>query len=179
MIVGMARTSLRFASSQLDAPAQILSVANERLRQDISRNVFVAMFYGVLEPKKRMLRYICAGIPTPILVRNGRASYLPQTHGDRFPLGILSGVRYKEAKIPLRPNDLVIFYTDGIVEAMNHTKEEFGFERLLHSAEELASETTESVVRKLMDNVGRFTENAPQDDDISMVVLRVEKGGRS
>ncbi len=175
MIVGMARTSLRFASANEDAPARVLSVANERLRQDIRKNIFVAMFYGILDPATARLRYICAGQPLPILVRDGEAREIPKNRGDRFPLGILPGVRYAEEDLKLQPGDAVVFYTDGVVEAVNAQKEEFGFDRLRQFLARHAHLTAEELIEALVKEVRTFANRVDQNDDITVVVLQRRK----
>lgn len=172
MIVGMARTSIRFASTGENAPARVLSVANERLRQDISKNIFVAMFYGILEPEKYRLRYICAGQPTPILARGGITGFLPQSKGDRFPLGILSGVRYVEEQLTLLPGDTLVFYTDGIVEAINAQREEFGFDRLTAYLAQSALLSPDLIIDGLLKEIHRHVGQVDQNDDITIVVLQ-------
>lgn len=179
MIVGMARTSLRFASSRFERPSRVLTLANERLRQDISRNVFIAMFYGLLDPKKRLLQYICAGQPTPILVRDGKATFVPHGKGDRFPLGIVPRVSYREERLTLRAGDTVIIYTDGFVEAMNGSREEFGFERFTRSLERHAGRAAKDLIDAVVADVAAHASGMPQEDDMTMVILRFGKEGRS
>jgi serine phosphatase RsbU (regulator of sigma subunit) len=175
MVVGMARTSLRFASGEGAAPSRILTVANERLRQDISKHIFVAMFYGVLDARKKQLRYICAGQPTPILIRNGSAEFIPQSKGDRFPLGILSGVRYREVSLNILPGDTIVFYTDGIVEAMDPRKEEFGFDRLKELLVHSSALPAEQLIDSILDAHRGHVRGEEQHDDITLVVLQYRK----
>lgn len=178
MIVGMARTSIRFASTEESGPARVLSIANERLRQDITKNIFVAMFYGILDPEEHLIRYICAGQPTPILVREGKAEFLPHGRGDRFPLGILSGVHYSEERLTMAPGDTLVFYTDGIVEAMNAEKEEFGFERLKQLLARCATLQPDVIIDTLLKELERFGGTVEQNDDITIVVLQYRNRGQ-
>lgn len=178
MIVGMARTSIRFASTGERAPARVLSIANERLRQDITRNIFIAMFYGILDPANRQLCYICAGQPTPILVRNGTARFIPHGQGDRFPLGILSGVRYSDERLTLLEDDTLFFYTDGIVEARNAANEEFGFDRLQEFLTLHATLQPDALIDSVLNELQRFSGTIEQHDDITIVVLQCRKEER-
>ena len=178
MIVGMARTSIRFASTEESGPARVLSIANERLRQDITKNIFVAMFYGILDPEEHLIRYICAGQPTPILVRDGKAEFIPHGKGDRFPLGILSGVHYSEERLTMAPGDTLVFYTDGIVEAMNAEKEEFGFDRLKQLLARCATLQPDVIIDTLLNELERFGGTAEQNDDITIVVLQYRNRGQ-
>jgi serine phosphatase RsbU (regulator of sigma subunit) len=179
MVVGMARTAVRFATSAATRISRILSVANDRLREDVSKNVFIAVMYGVLHPRRRRFRYVCAGQPTPILVRDGKASFLPTGKGDRFPLGMLMGVRYREESMTFRSGDLLLLYSDGIVEAMNAQKEEFGFDRLQRALIHLRQASAASVIDGLLASVESFTDRVKQDDDITLIAVKVTDGGVS
>jgi sigma-B regulation protein RsbU (phosphoserine phosphatase) len=98
-----------------------------------------------------------------------------QTEGDTFPLGILDDVNYEETRLDLEPGDKVVFYTDGIVEAMNEKEEMYGFERLLEVVKGSLSETAESLLKDILDNVNEFAGEAEQHDDLTAMVVGVTR----
>ena len=117
-----------------------------------------------------------AGQTQPVLLsaRTGEAS-LVETEGDTFPLGILDDVNYEETRVDLEPGDKAVFYTDGIVEAMNEKEEMYGFERLLEVVKGSPSETAESLLNDILENVKEFAGQAAQHDDLTAIVVSVTK----
>lgn len=172
MIVGMARTSLRFAMQTMKSPGDILTLANTRLYDDIKRNFFVAVFFAQLEFKSRTFTYTNAGQVMPLLCRKGKAKFLPYSSGDRFPLGIIPQSRYRQGRIHLQKGDVLLLYTDGIVEAMNAQREEFGFDRLLQALEQVARNSTVEIVDGIVSAVGSFTGEVEKQDDLTLVVIK-------
>src|SRR5205814_1540467 len=85
--------------------------------------------YAVLDPKARTLVLSNAGQTEPVLCVPGQPPRHIETDGDRFPLGIVE-CRYEETRIDLPPSSTVVFYTDGVVEAMNARQEMYSFEDL-------------------------------------------------
>ena len=75
----------------------------------------------------------------------------------------------------LDPGDKVVFYTDGIVEAMNAQEEMYGFERLQEVVKSSKSETAEALMNEIIASVHDFTGDAPQHDDITVIVVSVKK----
>ena len=98
-----------------------------------------------------------------------------QTVGDTFPLGILDDVDYQETKLELASGDKVVFYTDGIVEAMNEKGELFGFERLLEIVQKENASSADVLLHKLLEQVKEFAGSAIQHDDITVISVSVEQ----
>ena len=166
-------SSLRFAVDERQHTDEVLALANRRLLKDIQRFMFVAVFLGIYDRAEKTLTYTNAGQTMPILCRDGRADFLPQTDADRFPLGIRPEVNYAESKIQLRPNDLLIFYTDGIVELFNGQKEVYGFDRLRGIICSHAGQPLSELARAIVEDARAFIGNGTFPDDITLVLLRV------
>jgi sigma-B regulation protein RsbU (phosphoserine phosphatase) len=96
-----------------------------------------------------------------------------ETVGDTFPLGILEDVNYEETYIHLSKGDVVIFYTDGIVEAMNEHEEMFGFDRLLELVQTSQVLNADELLKKIIDQTNAFVGDAIQHDDLTVIVVRV------
>lgn len=132
LVMSASRSVFRMLS-ELELPiGEIMMRANRRIKQDVSSGMFVALLYAVLDAQDQYLGLCSAGQTQPIHLssKTGEA-ILVETEGDTFPLGILEDSQYEETKIQLSAGDKVVFYTDGIVEAMNEQEEMFGFDRLL------------------------------------------------
>jgi sigma-B regulation protein RsbU (phosphoserine phosphatase) len=79
---------------------------------------------------------------------------------------------YSVQKIPLKPNDMLFMYTDGITEAMNPEKKSFSEQRLHELLREAEGETVNGIIRKIREEISTFARGEPQSDDITMVALR-------
>jgi sigma-B regulation protein RsbU (phosphoserine phosphatase) len=95
------------------------------------------------------------------------------TEGDRFPLGIIKDCDYQETQVQLKQGDTVVFYTDGVVEAMNGKGELYGFERFLTSIEKAKELDANTLLEKLMDDVESYVGDVEQHDDLTIVVVKV------
>jgi sigma-B regulation protein RsbU (phosphoserine phosphatase) len=138
--------------------------------------MFVALLFAVLNSANRTLTLCSAGQTQPIhlSVKTGEAK-LVETEGDTIPLGILEDANYQETEIQLSPGDRLLFYTDGIVEAMNKQEEIFGFERLLDVVQRSKSMDADSLLKEILNKVNEFTGDASQHDDLTVIVVSVEK----
>jgi sigma-B regulation protein RsbU (phosphoserine phosphatase) len=100
---------------------------------------------------------------------------LIETVGDTFPLGILADANYEETQLQMEPGDKVVYYTDGIVEAMNKREEMYGFERLHEVVKSSEADTAEALMNDIINGVSDFTGAATQHDDLTIIVVSADK----
>jgi sigma-B regulation protein RsbU (phosphoserine phosphatase) len=176
LVMAASRSVFRMLSEEQLTVGEIMVRANLRTKKDIKKGMFVALLYAVLNSKDRVLSFCSAGQTHPMYFSSetGRTKLL-ETRGDNFPLGILEESDYQETQIALKPGDRVIFYTDGIVEAMNEQKEIFGFERLLDVIQGAASSNADSLLKEILDRVNEFASGAEQHDDLTLIVVTVSE----
>ena len=176
LVMAASRSIFRMLSEEQFTVGEIMERANRRAKKDIKSGMFVALLYAVLESKEKTLNLCSAGQTQPIHFspKTGEAR-LMETEGDRFPLGILDEADYQETRVPLEPGDRVIFYTDGIVEAMNEKKEIFGFERALEVVRAAGSMSAEALLKEILNKVNEFVGSAAQHDDLTAIVISVEE----
>jgi serine phosphatase RsbU (regulator of sigma subunit) len=172
LVMSASRSVFRMLSEAGLSVGESMIRANRRLKQDVRTGMFVALLYALLNAKERTLTLCSAGQTQPIHLsaKNGKAS-LVETQGDTFPLGILDDADYEETRLPMETGDKVVFYTDGIVEAMNEHKEMFGFERLLDLIQRSQSLNADDLLKEIVDQVNTFTGSAPQHDDLTVIVV--------
>ena len=157
------------AQTLFDAPLpEMISNVNRILAQRGTGNRFVTFFFGTLDPDGSCT-YINAGHNPPILL-SPDGSMQELTVGG-VVLGLFAGARYEAGTVKLNPDDHLILFTDGVVEARNRADEEFGSERLTAFLRENARATAPEILALLRDSVLAFSANAPQHDDITMMVL--------
>ena len=176
LVMSASRSVFRMLSEEQLSVGDIMIRANRRIKKDITSGMFVALLYAVLDGKERVVSLCSAGQTQPIKLsaKTGEAS-LVETKGDTFPLGILEDVEYQETRLQLAPGDKVVFYTDGIVEAMNKQEEMFGFERLLEVVQDCKAIMADSLLKEILDRVNAFVGGAAQHDDLTIIVVNVEE----
>ncbi len=155
-------------------PSEMLNYLNAQLARHYTGNsgTFVTAFYGIYDPKTRHLEYSCAGHNPPRLKRCRGGEVLSLDGARKLPLGILPEETYDQCRAELLPGDQIIFYTDGITEAMNGAGEQFGADRLdgiLEHCREAASDLIHAILRAVAD----FTGDAPVTDDRTLLVARI------
>lgn len=175
LVMSSSRSVFRMLSEEKLTVGDIMIRANLRIKKDIKSGMFVALLYSVLNAKDKTLSLCSAGQTQPIHLsaETGEAN-LVETEGDTFPLGILEDAEYQETHIQLTSGDKVIFYTDGIVEAMNELEEIFGFERLLEVIQRAQSMNADLLLKEILERVDAFAGGADQHDDLTVIVVSVE-----
>ena len=164
---------LQLAAQALDSvsPSKVLERVNETLVTRIPPNMFVTCFYAILDPKNGSLSYANAGHTLPCCKRHN------EDHADELiargmPLGLMPGMPYEEKETTLVPGDVVLFCTDGVVEAHSPQGEMFGSPRLRNLLSD-RSKGESGLSTALMEELERFTgEGWKQEDDITLLTLK-------
>ena len=167
----MARTLMRaIAVRYVDAPGRVLARVNDFLEQNNSEDLFVTLFYGVLDDRNGSFVYANGGHNPPILVDGAGANPLETTGG--VALGMFDGFDYADGRLMMEPGSRLVLFSDGVTEAFNDCDEAFGDDRLLDTACALSTDQGPGRdVRDIVAAVDEFTGEAPQFDDITCVVL--------
>jgi serine phosphatase RsbU (regulator of sigma subunit)/predicted ester cyclase len=169
LVMSSTRSMLRAQARASNSPGEVLEQVNGLLVSDIPANMFVTCFYAILDTESGRLRYANAGHDLPFLHRNGNAEEL---RARGMPLGLMPGMEYEEGEVPLREEDGVLFYSDGLVEAHDPKGEMFGFPRLRALVAEHGKDRRflgDSLMEELYSFVG---EDWEQEDDITLLTLR-------
>ena len=164
------RTLLKGSAIGLGQPGNILREVNDLLYADNETMMFVTLLYAVYDPATGQLTYANGGHNLPLIVHaDGSSDILPGTDG--IALAVLPGADYEQRSITIAPGDSVIFYTDGVTEAVNVEGEEFGMERLSAVFAAVGAPDCQSATQAVLDAVKDFAGEAPQFDDITCLVL--------
>ncbi len=178
IIMGMAKKALQIYAKGKPSPKETLVVTNSDLATDLDGETFVSASYGVLDTAKRILRFARAGHNPPYLVNPARTPPLAEIKPNGMVIGVdKSGKRFplvtQEQEIQLQSGDLFFQYTDGLVEAPNKRKEEFGEERVKELLLKYWSLGSLDLLNLMEETVGRFTGERQQEDDITMIAIKV------
>lgn len=168
LVMATTRSLLRSVAYEVVSPGLVLQRVNKLLHHDIPPSMFVTCYYALLDPATGRLRYANAGHNLPFRRVNGSVTELS---ARGMPLGLMQGMEYEEKETVLRPDECVLFYSDGLVEAHNPWREMFGGERLrrLIAAN---NDSGPALIECLMRELEVFsTAGAEQEDDVTLVTL--------
>jgi sigma-B regulation protein RsbU (phosphoserine phosphatase) len=163
LLMAATRAILRSMVKLDPSPGKILMQLNQTLIEDFPMGKFVTMIYAVLDARSREITIASAGHLRPLLI-NGECSFLDIDTG--MPLG-LGSTTYPEYKITLKPGTRLLFYTDGITEAMNRSDEEYGATRLVEHFRHPSA-----CVDGLIEEVCSFSRGSNHTDDATAVLIR-------
>lgn len=176
LLMAITGTFLKMATPRSNSPAWVLNEVNAALSAEMSRGMFVTAIYGVLRMSTLQLTLVNAGHPDAIVIRERDLSC--ERHKPRgAALGLLRPNRFRtvmeQETIQLEEGDTLLFYTDGVIEAVNDQQEEFGIDRLCAVARQFAREGPHRLSAEIKAAVMRHAGAQPQYDDITVVALRI------
>jgi phosphoserine phosphatase RsbU/P len=140
--------------------------------QNQGGNRFTTAFLAELEPATGLLTWVNAGHNWPVL--RHASGTVERLEIGGFPLGIAKGARYESGTTTLAANDLLLIFTDGLVEAENDREDEYGEPRMLEFLA-AADGSSAEILKQLMSSVDAFVGLTRQHDDITCLVLRTFK----
>lgn len=176
LLMASLRASLRGVT--LDNPrdfANLMHKVNKLVYEASASNRYATFFFAAYDPATRRLDCVNAGHNPPVLLRDGRVIRL---EADGPVVGLLPFAPYTEQSLTLEPGDLLVLYTDGISEAMTHQDEEWGEERMIAAAQNVREKSADEVLRSMFAEADAFTAGAPQHDDMTLLVLKLDETAR-
>ena len=166
LVMSVTCTLFRAISSHHASPARIVTSMNNSISRNNKNDMFVTFFLGVLDLASGRLSYCNAGHNPPILLSG---TIRPLNTVPNLPLGVVSGIEFKEQEVTLHPDDAMFLFTDGVTEAENAEAQQFGddrMEQVLHTRRP-AAQHLEAMQAAVKDFVG----DAPQSDDLTMLFI--------
>ena len=177
LVMTMIRTAIRLEARGNRSAVDILSRVNDFVTDDVKKGMFVTIFLVVLDSINRKISFASAGHNPMVLYRSEEdRTYFLNPRG--IPLGITlpDEVSFTESleseSIKLKKDDILVVYTDGITEAMNPKRQQYGMARFLQFIKNYSFLTPEEFAEKLKEDLNDFTEGAPQYDDITLVAIK-------
>jgi sigma-B regulation protein RsbU (phosphoserine phosphatase) len=176
LLMASLRASLRsIAGLQLGDLESLIRHVNNLVYESSTTNRYATFFYAEYEPLTNLLTYVNAGHNPPYILRGDQAIPLEATG---TVIGLLPDAEYAQASIPMHPGDVLLAFTDGISEAMNHRDEEWGDERMIACAKKLLAQpgyaiTAKQLLNCILETADKFTSGAPQHDDMTLLVCTV------
>ena len=166
----MAKGLIRNYAMRGDTPAQVLENANNQICANNEEQMFVTVWFGVLEVTTGKITAANAGHEYPIIKQpDGSFELFKDKHG--FVLGGIMNKKYKQYEFTLQKGGTLFVYTDGAPEATNAKEEMFGLQRLVDTLNAQTDNSPQQLIRSVYDEVGKFVGDADQFDDLTMLVL--------
>ncbi|MDD5066132.1 MAG: SpoIIE family protein phosphatase [bacterium] len=177
LIMTMTRTALRLEARGDKNAAEVLAHLNATLNGEFKKGMYITMYYVVLDSKKRTINYSSAG-HNPMILYRGDTGQVYNLNPKGFAVGLNLGTTdafqkaIKFESIKLKKGDLLFIYTDGITEAMNSKREEYGEYKLLECIKKFNHLPAQEMADKVLSEIKLFTGDYPQSDDITFVIVK-------
>ena len=170
LLMSMTLADFRSMAPRYAAPAEVLNGVNRRLTQIMRTSV--SSIYAVLDRSSNRLTCAMAGMQ-PWLIRAKSGQCVPiEPPGVRFPLGMSQKIQYQSCDVQMEAGDTLVLFTDGIPEAENADDQMYSFERLENTLLVNGEADAQELMDAVLQDVRHFTGDNPQEDDITMVVLK-------
>ncbi|MCP5094657.1 MAG: SpoIIE family protein phosphatase [Chloroflexi bacterium] len=170
LFMALSRTIIRTIAYNRVDPASTLMRVNQIIDSETQTDLFVTVFYAVWDAKFNVLTYANAGHNPPLLFKKKGENQLLSTQG--MALGVLPDVTIEQKFVQLDPGDTVIYYTDGVTEAMNEDYDEFGMQRLETTARNNHQRTAHDILEAITQRITAHAGDTPQFDDITLVIMK-------
>ncbi len=173
LMMASVRAYLRALAAQSDSAAEVITAVNRLVSADMGETgQFMTLFYLVIHADALRMTWVRAG-HEPTWVYTPREDRFTELGGPGLAIGLDEDWEYQESSGKARPGQIVIMPTDGVWEACNPAGEMFGKERFKTVIRENASLSADGLRRAIMEAVSSFQGDAPREDDITLIVMKV------
>jgi len=171
LFMALSKITVRSTAVWYPGTAGTIRDANDLISNESDSGMFVTVFYGILDRMGERMIYTNAGHNPPLLYRRdeNRFEVLKQ---NGMALGVMAGVEYGQDEIHLYPHDIVVFYTDGVTEAINKDEEQYGVDRLKKAIIMSRDMKSQQIIDHIQTTIQTFCDEEPQFDDITIMVLK-------
>ncbi len=179
IVRSLVHTYFEFESS----PEKVLRLVNRSISADLESDMFVTLSAIQLNPENHELRIARAGHEPVMLIHGNNSGSIENLSPKGAAIGLLEVEDFErlieESSCRLQENDTVLLYTDGITEAQNEKQEEYGYERLESLVRKESHLPVSELYGRIIKDVRDFANNTPQNDDITLVILRRVAGAQT
>ncbi|MBV5315729.1 MAG: SpoIIE family protein phosphatase [Prolixibacteraceae bacterium] len=170
LFMAIASTLIKTHAKILSAK-DLVSLVNQELSDRNSNQYFVTLFVGILDLRSGSLDYCNAAHNYPYILRpDGAVQILSKSHG--LPLGIYKNKTYKNSNVDLKFGDVLLLYTDGVINSQDINDKHYGIEKLENNLHNLTDLSAVEVVERLMKSIAIYEGENKQADDITLVALK-------
>ena len=175
LIMAMCRSVLRSQAPTNASPADVLRKVNRQLFPDMKEDMFISMAYLILDGAAGDINIARAGHDAPLLYTS-KDRKIVKVNPPGMALGVDAGSVFdrltRNHTVHLDPDDCLVLYTDGVTEALDSQGMEFGMDKMTQAVQTSAPEGAPAIVKRLTDDLRNFAGATPQNDDITLIVIR-------
>ncbi len=176
LVMSNLQATLRALVMHLHSLEVLTLSLNEMIYHDTQSKKFLSIFLGLVDTRGRGLHYINAGHVPPLLVRAETGAY-EQLEKGGLVIGLFPHAEYERGAVKLKPGDVLVCCTDGILEAENARQEEFGHERLAAVVAHHRHKTAQVIVEAVLTEVRNFSREGEHVDDKVLMIMKVNPEG--
>ena len=170
ILMAVIHTWVRAISTHQSNPANIMRAINEAACEGNESNMFVTLFIGILDLPTGHFCYCNAGHDAPVILNEELATELPVK--PNLPIGVFDDFNYEMQETTLENGSMIFLYTDGVTEAMNKQRKQFGADRMMSSLNNSAGLAPRQLLEKMHSEVHSFVGGVEQSDDLTMLAIR-------
>ena len=168
----LSRTLIRTYATEFDLePDLVFFATNERILKDTRANLFVTVFFGVVDLTTGEMTYSNAGHNPPYIISQRDQGEPIPLDKTGFPIGIEEESTWTRESVQILPGDVLVLYTDGVPDAQNEVGDFFKQSSLVEVAKGNLGQSAEAIQKSILDSVYAFVGDAPPFDDITLMVL--------
>lgn len=179
LLMAICQTNLRHFVKKSAKPSEILKNLNQQLEERIRQDMFITLFFAIIDTKSNKLTYSRAGHEPAILLKSstdGKNSSIQKLHGNGMAVGMVPSDIFDEMiedqETAFDSGDCLLLYTDGVSEATNNDGEEFGIQNLESFVSNNAKLSPKSINRKLIAKLDEFSSSELERDDVTLLTVR-------
>lgn len=170
LMMASLRAALRAHAKSIYSIHEIMAQVNLHMHRDTLISEFATMLYGVFSPDGRRFTYCNAGHPPALLLRGDTIEPL---EAGGMVIGVDPAAPFEQEVVHLQSGDVLLFYTDGVTEALDFDGRMYGFDRMVESLKRYRGESAATLAKQVLWDVRRFAGLVRQSDDISVVVAKI------
>jgi len=171
IFMAVSRTLIRATGIRGVCPSECITYSNELLAQESANFMFVTVFYGIYNIKTGEVTYTNAGHNPPYVMKaDGSVEMFPLSKD--LVVGAIDDFNFSQDTLTLDHGDTLLLYTDGVTEAINHTNEEFGEQRLEATLKRHTQDNCQEIVDSIKADVADFVGDTEQSDDITILAIK-------
>lgn len=170
LIMAITQVLFRDIASRESNPKHIMNRINQMACRNNRNNIFITMFVGVLDLPTGILRYCNAGHNKPIMVNGVNCQEIDAK--PNLPVGLFDDFKYEMQEMTMKSGSTLFLYTDGLTEAKDIRRKQFGEERLIQLIADSHSTDTRLLVDTAVAQVTQFAEGTEQSDDLTLLAIR-------
>jgi serine phosphatase RsbU (regulator of sigma subunit) len=170
LYMALSSTLIRtFADEYHRDPAMVMKTVNQHILRNARANLFVTVFFAVLDPTSGVLCYANAGHNPPFLL--GMDNGIKTLNNTGMPLGIDEENEWGQNEILISPGEILLMYTDGVTDAQNNAGEFIDRKLILSTFQQNIGKSVQEVQQGILDKIHHFVGDAPRFDDLTLVIL--------